>query len=480
MTFPVLGTGASLFAGTGILALITLAWGHVRTWATRFTGLFIMHIDGTESVSEAVEYYCWNSLTRTPSGFRTYIGRNRFVRPKDAYMTVAFEQLGKQAMLFWRGWIPMMISLSDNHVKISYIRGTLNPDQLVDEAVECMNGFVLGKTKDSRFATHIMRGTRQTKAGIEKSLNPTAAGSSRERLQSDRPLRWTMNELGAATQHENALDRMALTPEIEGAIREAREWFGSQAWHKQREIPWRRGWLLHGVPGTGKTSLVRAIAQVLDLPVYSFDLPSMTNHDFGEAWSTVRSNAPCIALMEDIDNCFDQRTNITGTVGDGLTFDALLNAIGGIEASDGVFTMASTNKLSTIDPALSRPGRLDRILELPVLTEAGRVKIAQRILDDTPELIAETVAAGDGDSGAKFQERCASLALRIFWERRGSLISAAGAQIPNAAVDAPGKQSLFACDRITHSKILDQLDAGSHPMCNPPAVSTTTEGRLAS
>lgn len=104
-----------------------------------------------------------------------------------------------------------------------------------------------------------------------------------------------------------------------------------------------------------------------------------------------------------------------------------------MENSDGVVLMITTNKVEDLDEALgrprtdkhingtcisTRPGRIDRVLELPLLDEKCRIKIAERILCDFPKFIDKVVKDGDGDTGAQFQERCSQIALREYWENK--------------------------------------------------------------
>lgn len=187
--------------------------------------------------------------------------------------------------------------------------------------------------------------------------------------------------------------------------------------------------MLYGSPGTGKTSLVRALAEHLDIPVVVFNLATFTNQEFQNKWSDLRGYVPCIALIEDIDNVFEGRKSLVNGAGYSkpVSFDTLLNTLDGIENSDGVFTILTTNRIECLDEALgrptgtegssTRPGRIDRVIKLDILDEVCRRKIATRILSDYPEFIDTTVVAGTGESGAQFQDRCAKLALTEYWDR---------------------------------------------------------------
>jgi SpoVK/Ycf46/Vps4 family AAA+-type ATPase len=179
---------------------------------------------------------------------------------------------------------------------------------------------------------------------------------------------------------------------------------------------------------------VSAIAQLHDFPICVFDLPSMSNKDFKRYWSESRSYSPCIVLIEDIDNVFQGRTNITkGDTADSLTFDCLLNTISGVQDSDGILLIITTNNIERLDEALgkprtdkhingtfisTRPGRVDRVLELKTMDEDCRRRLASRILNESPEFIEKLIKDGDGDTGAQFQERCSQVALSEYWRKK--------------------------------------------------------------
>src|ERR1700710_2424274 len=155
----------------------------------------------------------------------------------------------------------------------------------------------------------------------------------------------------------------------------------------------------------------------------------MGNHAFMKAWAEMQVNVPCIALIEDIDNVFHGRENVArknspmpflfsaprkegdnnhdsggGMPMTPLTFDCLLNCLDGVERSDGIFTIITTNDLSKIDPALgqprklpdggvefisTRPGRIDKAVELTYMEIEDKKKMAQRILSEYEDAYLE-------------------------------------------------------------------------------------------
>ncbi len=129
-----------------------------------------------------------------------------------------------------------------------------------------------------------------------------------------------------------------------------------------------------------------------------------------------------MALMEDIDAVFDGRKNVAVGHGPALTFDCLLNCLDGVQRADGLMVMITTNHLDRIDPAIgqpgtigSRPGRVDRVVSMGLLDDAGRRKLAERILDEWPEWIDDICHSGQTDTPAQFQERCGRLALKLHY-----------------------------------------------------------------
>ncbi|KAJ3891030.1 P-loop containing nucleoside triphosphate hydrolase protein, partial [Lentinula edodes] len=209
--------------------------------------------------------------------------------------------------------------------------------------------------------------------------------------------RWT------DSRHKRPMSSIVLNPGYkEMLLSDTKDFLNSEKWYADRGIPFRRGYLLHGVPGSGKSSLIHAIAGELMLDIYALSLSAAWINDATLTTLMGRVPARCIVLLEDLDAAFTRnkkskdklksdsnnngsgtttginsgsssrrrRTGTSGINGGANTTDALsevntlslsglLNALDGVAAAEGRLLFATTNHLDHLDPALSRPGRMD-------------------------------------------------------------------------------------------------------------------------
>eukprot|EP00128_Syssomonas_multiformis_P011833 Colp12_sorted_trinity150504_noHs@16248 len=146
----------------------------------------------------------------------------------------------------------------------------------------------------------------------------------------------------------------------ETLLEDCRKFINSERWYLDHGIPYRRGYLLHGPPGTGKSSFVTVLAGQLRMPIYVVNLASKVTD---EVLSDLLSSAPThsLLLLEDIDSAFANRDGSQDVC---VTFSGLLNAIDGVAAQEGRLLFMTTNHPELLDPALVRPGRIDVRIEI--------------------------------------------------------------------------------------------------------------------
>ncbi|XP_041351522.1 26S proteasome regulatory subunit 10B [Gigantopelta aegis] len=145
-----------------------------------------------------------------------------------------------------------------------------------------------------------------------------------------------------------------------------------------------KGCLLYGPPGTGKTLLARAVASQLDCNYLKVVSSAIVDKYIGESarliremFAFARDHAPCIIFMDEIDAIGGRRFS-EGTSADReiqRTLMELLNQMDGFDALGQVKIIMATNRPDTLDPALLRPGRLDRKIEIPLPNEQARLEI---------------------------------------------------------------------------------------------------------
>ncbi len=144
-----------------------------------------------------------------------------------------------------------------------------------------------------------------------------------------------------------------------------------------------KGVLLHGPPGTGKTLLAKALASETNANFHTLSGPEIMSKFYGESEERLREifkaaeeNAPSIILIDEIDSIAPKREEVTGEV-ERRVVAQLLAVMDGLKARGKVVVIGATNRPNAIDPALRRPGRFDREIEIGVPSRKARLEILQ-------------------------------------------------------------------------------------------------------
>ena len=144
-----------------------------------------------------------------------------------------------------------------------------------------------------------------------------------------------------------------------------------------------KGVLLHGPPGTGKTLLAKAVANETNASFYHIGGPEIMSKFYGESEERLREifkeaeeNAPSIIFIDEIDSIAPKREEVSGDVEKRIV-SQLLTIMDGLESRGQLVVIGATNRPNAIDPALRRPGRFDREIEIGLPDRKGRLQVLQ-------------------------------------------------------------------------------------------------------
>ena len=183
-----------------------------------------------------------------------------------------------------------------------------------------------------------------------------------------------------------------------------------------------KGVLLHGPPGTGKTLLAKAVASETNANFYSISGPEIMSKFYGESEERLREifkeaeeNAPSIIFIDEIDSIAPKREEVSGDVEKRIV-SQLLTLMDGIKSRGKLVVIGATNRPNAIDPALRRPGRFDREIEIGIPDEKGRLDILMihtRGMPQTDDVDLMSVArVTHGFVGADLEALCKEAAMR--------------------------------------------------------------------
>ncbi|KAL6062308.1 mitochondrial chaperone [Balamuthia mandrillaris] len=168
-------------------------------------------------------------------------------------------------------------------------------------------------------------------------------------------------------------------------VRDVKEFLDNPKWYLERGIPYCRGYLLYGSPGSGKSSFIYTLAGHLEYDICMLNLSEkgLTDNRLAHLLSVVPQRS--ITLLEDVDAAFLRRDQLPSSSSSSahhypttVTFSGLLNTLDGVSATEERILFMTTNHIEQLDPALIRPGRVNVKQELGHATPAQMKKMFAR------------------------------------------------------------------------------------------------------
>lgn len=419
----------TLFAAFGSLVAF---WQQIKGFVSRIFSFFIRG-DIIADSGQAINFL----REILPNTKLLYWGNNTYLCEKASFPTqkvwanIIFSYFKSYPAIYNR--CPIILSESGQYgLKITYLAGTFPMAKILEKinqkewsktlenSSQKANNFYIIDVSGSDEKINLSNNSAPTSSGALTSSSPQDASSLKGIFSNA----YTLAEYGkyfgqhySSTQvaySEKTNESYFWSAEAKKLDREISFWMENRKWYRDRNLSWRRGAILYGKPGSGKTLLVLKCAQKHGIPVRKLNISNMSNSEFIKAFEFENSSGQ-IVLLEDLDATFNMRTNILAKsthTKQLLSFDTLINTIGGIKAANGSFVIITTNHIENLDPALTRAGRIDAKIEIGPLCEDGRKFIAQNILRDWPNLVDKAIKECDNMVAAEFENYCIELAIQ--------------------------------------------------------------------
>lgn len=225
------------------------------------------------------------------------------------------------------------------------------------------------------------------KQNLIRTLIEEAKLKSDKRAESEKRIHVYINSDSYWVKVKHAVPRPLATVYLpsetsETLIKDVQAFHSKKEWYKELGIPYRRGYLLYGIPGSGKSSLTMSVAGHFGMEIYSLSLSDSRLTDSGLKNLIAHVDPYSVILLEDIDTLFAGRVK-DDSIDGGVTFQGLLNALDGVETKESILLFMSTNHREKLDSALIRPGRVDVQLEF---SEARAPEIERMVKAFMPDI----------------------------------------------------------------------------------------------
>lgn len=408
-------------AGVGVGAAVIAFWKQFQALLYRITGVIFARYELSGTIGIAARHYLVTESSRTFNLGSTFFRSSVALTTRERrFEFVGFEILNESGAIFICRYGILLGTesstvLDSSNMKLTSIRGLFRVRKFLREAMlvynrstydvrkrfflvkKCGRGSVHARKSSADYVQPASSGSRGPQGGgSDVSAYDTAEALRRKNLQlvtHDYEDILETSDLGGGADHD-PFHGLFYAPDVMHKVEGVRNWLEDRQWYEDRSIPWRLGWLLYGPPGTGKTRLVVAMARLYDMPIFFFDLASMSNEDFETEWKHAQAMTPCMVVFEDFCRTFKEDKNLIGEEGGGLALTTILNCMSGGEAAHGIFTVITANTIENVSPAIgqpidgkgsSRPGRTDAAIKLDAMAPKEQEALVRFMLDGLPE-----------------------------------------------------------------------------------------------
>lgn len=407
-------------------AIIATCWRNIKIWFNYLSSFIIVQAHIDYRLETPTRQYIKAHYKPLPSGLLYYVGRYMNIKGHNKTILVPFRPNAINA-IYYKKFKILIVSGKDNGITVRSFRGMINFNKLISDSLDFFEKNHETQNSNSRYFLRQVIGSEKLPGAPIHSQHHSPGNSAKveqtapEALEEYFPPVDIMQDVSFKYHRDLYMPKKASKDVFEGLFfdeevmqqfQQAEQWMNMGNWYAERGIPWKRGVLLHGPAGTGKSTFSNVLAKKLGVPIYQYFLATLSDQEFINEWACMET--PCVVSCDDIDTIWNKRESLT--VHKTLTFECFLNTISGVSSSQGVYLVITTNYLDKIDPALgvdinekgiaSRPGRIDSVIRVGEISTENRKLMAKLILKDWPEEHDTLVEFGDGMTPAQFQEVC--------------------------------------------------------------------------
>jgi ribosome biogenesis ATPase len=252
------------------------------------------------------------------------------------------------------------------------------PPQIIDEASSMLIQPLSSAMRHYKVEDVPDEELRVTKPDFTSALLKVQPSAMREGFTTIPNVKWS--DVGAMNKIKDELKLFIQQP-----IRHP------EVFEKMKCLSHSVGVLLYGPPGCGKTLVAKAIANESGANFISIKGPELLNKYVGESERSVRNvfqraqaSKPCVLFFDELDSLAAKRGSDSGNASAERVVNQLLTELDGVKGREGVYVIGATNRIDMIDPAMLRPGRLDKMLYVPLPDETERVDILKALTNTVP------------------------------------------------------------------------------------------------